>query len=179
MAISRILKDDFESVVHRHQAMLYRIAFNFFRNAHIAEEVVQDVFLKLYENLDTIDSPERVESWLRRTATHRCIDVWRMGMLLNETQLNEIQDVAAEAPESDLLLNEILRGLVGSLPEKHRMIVILRYAEDMNSDEIGAAMDMPAATVRSYLQRALALLREKAPRALGEEIDGSIRKQSS
>lgn len=168
--------DDFESLVQRHQAMLYRIAFNFFRNVHVAEEVVQDVFLKLYELRETIQSPEHLSTWLRRAVTHRCIDVRRLGSMQKESQLDELPEIADELPEADPLLTERLRRLVASLPEKQRMIVILRYGEDMDSDEIGAALDMPPSTVRSYLQRALVLLREKAPRILGEEINGSIRK---
>jgi RNA polymerase sigma-70 factor (ECF subfamily) len=76
------------------------------------------------------------------------------------------------------LLSERLRRLVASLPEKQRMIVILRYAEDLDPNEIGELLGMSAGTVRSDLHRALALLREKAPRVLGEELYGPVRNQS-
>ena len=171
MAIPR---EDFESIVHAHQAMLYRIAFNFFRNAHIAEEVVQDVLLQLYENGAGIGSRAHLAAWLRRAATHRCIDILRRRSTQIETQVDEMPDVAEETAESDPLLYERLRVLVASLPEVQRLVVILRYGEDMNSDEIAAALDMPSSTVRSHLQRALALLREKAPQILGEGIHESI-----
>jgi RNA polymerase sigma-70 factor (ECF subfamily) len=174
-----IKTDDFESLVREHEAMLYRIAFNFFLSAPIAEEVVQDVFLQCFENLKRIESPAHLKSWLRRTATHRCIDVVRSGKVHKELQFDELPDVPGPISESDPLLSERLRRLVASLPEKQRMIVILRYGEDMDSDEIGELLDMPAPTVRTYLQRALAMLREKAPRALGEQLYGPIRKQSS
>ena len=71
--------DDFESAVREHEAMLYRIAFNFFLRPSIAEEIVQDVFLQCFENLKNIASPGHLKSWLRRAATHRCIDVLRNG----------------------------------------------------------------------------------------------------
>src|SRR6185295_6826865 len=103
MAISR---EDFESIVHAHQAMLYRIAFNFFRNAHIAEEVVQDVLLQLYQSGAKLESPAHVSSWLRRAVTHRCIDLVRRKSVQVETQLDEMPDVAEEVQESDPLLNE-------------------------------------------------------------------------
>jgi len=171
MAIPR---EDFESIVHAHQAMLYRIAFNFFRNAHIAEEVVQDVLLQLYENGAGIGSRAHLAAWLRRAATHRCIDILRRRSTQIEMQVDEMPDVAEETAESDPLLYERLRVLVASLPEVQRLVVILRYGEDMNSDEIAAALDMPSSTVRSHLHRALALLREKAPQILGEGIHESI-----
>jgi len=58
--------------------------------------------------------------------------------------------------------------LVASLPEKPRLVVILRYQEDMAVEEISNVMAMPVATVKSHLQRSLAMLREKMARALGE-----------
>lgn len=96
-----------------------------------------------------------------------------------ETQVEEMPEVADELPENDPLLDERLRRLVASLPEIQRLVVILRFGEDLDSEEIGAALDMPSPTVRSHLQRALALLREKAPRILGEKFHESIRRQSS
>jgi|SRR5882672_12742049 len=171
MAISR---EEFESIVHAHQAMLYRIAFNFLRNVHIAEEIVQDVLLQLYETGAAIDSSPHLKAWLRRAATHRCIDLVRRQSYQIEPQLDEMPDVAEENVKSDPLLDERLRILVASLPEIQRLVVILRYGEDMNSDEIAAALDIPSPTVRSHLQRALALLREKAPQILGVGVHESI-----
>jgi RNA polymerase sigma factor (sigma-70 family) len=174
-----ILKGDFESLVRQHEPMLCRIAHNFLRRAGLAEEIVQDVFLQCYENLEKIESPAHLKAWLRRAVTHRCIDVARSGRAQRELQLAELPDVADSIPEQDPLLSEHLRRLVGSLPEKQRMVVILRYVEDLDSDDIGELLDMPASTVRTHLQRALAVLREKAQQAFGEEINGPIRKQSS
>src|SRR5205085_7361908 len=168
-----IKDDEFESlVVRKYTAMIYRIAFNSFLCAPVAEEVVQDVFLQCFQNLDRIGSPNHLKAWLRRAATNRCIDVVRNRKVHRELQLDELPDLADPIAESDPLLSERLRRLVGSLPEKQRMIVILRYGEDLDSDEIGAILDLPASTVRTYLQRALTMLREKAPRALGEALYG-------
>ena len=60
--------------------------------------------------------------------------------------------------------------MVGALPEIPRMVVVLRYQEDMGPAEIAEALDRPLATVRSDLHRALALLREKSARVFGETL---------
>jgi RNA polymerase sigma-70 factor (ECF subfamily) len=172
-----ITDDDFAELVRTHQAMLYRIAFNFFLNAPAAEDIVQDVFLQCYASLGNIESPAHLKAWLRRTATHRCIDVVRRAP--KDVRLDELPDLAGSIPEQDPLLSERLRRLVASLPEKQRMVVILRYGEDLDSDEIAELLSIPASTVRTYLQRALAMLRDKAPHALGEEIDGPLRKRTT
>jgi RNA polymerase sigma factor (sigma-70 family) len=171
--------EDFEPLVRQFQAMLYRIAFNFFLSSQIAEEIVQDVFLQCFENLGNIEAPQHLKSGLRRAVTHRCIDVLRCRTAQTELQLDELPDVADAVAEPDPLLSERLRRLVASLPEKQRVIVILRYSEDLDANEIAGILGMPASTVRSYLQRALTMLREKAPRALGGTLYGPARKESS
>jgi RNA polymerase sigma factor (sigma-70 family) len=146
-----IVGDDFGELVRKHQGMLYRIAYTFFLSASIAEEIVQDVFLQCFETLQKIESPDHLKSWLRRAATHRCIGIVRTGRAQKELQLDELPDVTDPIPETDPLLSDRLRRLVASLPEKQRMIVILRYGEDLDSEEIGEVLDMPASTVRCYL----------------------------
>jgi RNA polymerase sigma-70 factor (ECF subfamily) len=61
-----------------------------------------------------------------------------------------------------------LRQFVASLPEKPRLVVILRYQEDMLPEDIAEVLAMPLATVKSHLQRSLAMLREKVTRTIGE-----------
>jgi RNA polymerase sigma-70 factor (ECF subfamily) len=163
-----IEKADFESLMRDHQAMVYSIAYHFFQNEALAEEVAQEVFLQLYKDLDRLKSPAHVGFWLRRTTSHRCIDHLRRHSARHEVQLEHLPEIPESASAGDPLLRERLRRLVASLPEKSRMVVILRYGEDLDVDEIGRILKMPVRTVWSNLYRALALLREKAPRYLGE-----------
>ena len=74
----------------------------------------------------------------------------------------------ALTPTGDPLLGTALKKLVAALPEKSRAIVVLRYQEDLDPAEIARVLGIPVGTVKSQLQRALALLREKLSRSLGE-----------
>jgi RNA polymerase sigma-70 factor (ECF subfamily) len=76
----------------------------------------------------------------------------------------DIPEPAAAEKPGDLFMAETLRKLTASLPEKPRMVVILRYQEDMDPVEISKTLDMPLNTVKSHLQRSLAMLREKLER---------------
>jgi RNA polymerase sigma-70 factor (ECF subfamily) len=67
---------------------------------------------------------------------------------------------------------------VASLPEAPRAVLILRYGEDMDADEIGEALKMPVRTVWSHLQRATALIRQKAARYLKEKEHEPVRTRS-
>ena len=66
------------------------------------------------------------------------------------------------------MLAEALRQSIATLPEKPRLVMILRYQEDMDLSEIGEVLEMPLGTVKSHLQRSLKLLREKLSRQYGE-----------
>jgi RNA polymerase sigma factor, sigma-70 family len=163
-------KNEFESVVREHQRMVYSIACNFFHNDAIAEELAQDVFLQLFEHHRSVQLGTHCIAWLRRSTVHRCIDAMRRSSFRQEMQVDSMPDIAAEAPETDPLLQEGLRRLIASLPEKPRMVLVLRYGEDMDVEEIGSTLQMPASTVRSHLQRGTAMIREKASRYLKEKV---------
>ena len=68
---------DFAGIVRRQQGMVFSIALHFLRDRQAAEEIAQDVFLHLHQHLDSLKSPEHVTFWLRKVATHRCIDFAR------------------------------------------------------------------------------------------------------
>jgi RNA polymerase sigma-70 factor (ECF subfamily) len=163
-------KNDFESVVRDHQRMVYRIACNFFHNDAIAEELAQDVFLQLFEHHRSVQLGTHCVAWLRRSTVHRCIDAMRRPSFQRELQVDSLPEISADVPETDPLLQEGLRRLVASLPENPRTVLILRYSEDMDVEEIGRTLQMPASTVRSHLQRGTAMIREKASRYLKEIV---------
>src|SRR5262249_1698358 len=133
----------------------------------------------LYENLDSVQSGSHCIAWLRRTTIHRCIDVWRRSSVQHEIQLEELPDFGAESSPSDPLLLQKLDRLIGSLPEKPRAVLVLRYGEDMDAEEIGRTLQMPVRTVWSHLQRATALIREKAALFFEENKNEQLRTRSS
>jgi RNA polymerase sigma-70 factor (ECF subfamily) len=159
---------DFARLVQDHKAMVYSIALHSLGEPSRAEELAQDVFLQLHRNLDRLTSPQHAVNWLRKVATHRAIDQSRRHPRRLEVDLERAPEPAAQTTVDDPLLRDQLRKLVASLPEKKRMIVILRYQEEMELNEIAELLDMPVRTVRTQLFRTLALLREKAARVLGE-----------
>jgi len=150
----------FETLVRRHQTMVFSIAFHFLQDRSAAEELAQDVFLQLHRHLDALQSPDHVTFWLRRVTTHRCID-YRRKRRFRFLRLDSVPEPAAEISSPDPLLSRRLRALVGGLPGPARAAVILRYMDDLTPDEIARVLDRPVATVKSQLQRALKTLREK------------------
>src|SRR5579862_3067511 len=152
---------DFTGLVRQHQAMVFSIAWHVLRDRAVAEELAQDVFLSLHQHLATLESPGHALFWLRRVTSNRALDVLRRRQRHPMVSLENAPEPVALSPAGDPLLGTALRRLVGALPEKARAIVVLRYQEDLDPAEIAKILDIPVGTVKSQLQRALALLREK------------------
>ena len=158
---------DFADLVGRHQSMVFSIAQHFLADRAAAEELAQDVFLQLHTNLPTLKSEEHVTFWLRKVTAHRCIDHQRRRRL-PQVSLDDAPEPSAPTQSADPFLARRLRQFVASLPESPRLIVILRYQEDLGPEDIAEVLGMPLATVKSHLQRSLAMLREKVTRTIGE-----------
>ena len=160
--------DSFAQVVRQHQSMVFSMAYACLRNRALAEEIAQEVFLDLYRKLPDLESPAHIVHWLRRVTSHRLIDLGRHQQRRPQTRLEDVPEPSVAARESDPLLSGMLQQLVAALPEKGRLVVILRFQEEMELAEIAETLEMPVGTVKSQLQRALALLREKLSRRMGE-----------
>lgn len=152
---------DFAAIVHEYESMVFSIAYHFTQNAATAEELAQDAFLRLYQNLASITSAQHLKSWLRKTTIHRCIDYARRQKSELWLPLDTVPEPASKQHLPDSLSLELVNTLVASLPEKVRLIVILRFQEELELQEIAQLLEIPLNTVKSRLQRALALLRRK------------------
>lgn len=162
---------EFAGLMKQHQAMVFSVAYHYLHSRDLAQEVAQEVFLSLHRNLASIQSPAHAGFWLRKVAVQRSIDEGRRRLRRPQVALDDVAEpaVAAAASSGDPMLGETLRKLIATLAEAPRMVMILRYQEDLDPVEISEVLEMPLATVKSHLQRSLALLREKlARRGLGE-----------
>src|SRR5579884_3632241 len=156
---------EFAALVRRHQAMVFSIAWRFLRDRALAEEVAQEVFLSLHQHLASLESPEHALFWLRKVASNAALDAARRRRRRPVVSLADAPEpVAAANTASDPLRDEAIRKMIAALPERSRIVVILRYQEDLDPAEIAAVLGVPVGTVKSQLQRALALLREKLQR---------------
>ncbi len=157
---------DFASIVAENQSMVFSLALRFLRNREIAEELAQDVFLQFFRQMERIEDAAHACSWLRRAICHRSIDELRKRRLRPAIGLDGIPEPAAASSVPDPLARDRLREMVGDLPEKARMVVVLRFQEDLTPAEISELLEMPVSTVKSHLHRSLATLRgrlEKRP----------------
>ena len=157
---------DFQELVRAHQKKVFNMAYHFLHDQAIAEEAAQDVFLQLFHALPSIKSEAHAVAWLYQVTNHRCIDYARRRR--RDLALEDIPEPAVEFAGNDPLLNRRLKHAVASLPLKARMVVILRYQEDLEPEEIARVLGWRLNTVKSRLNRALKLLRSKLGCVFGE-----------
>jgi RNA polymerase sigma-70 factor, ECF subfamily len=152
--------DAFAALIGEHESMVFSIAWHFFADRNRSEEIAQDVFLQLYRNLERIESRAHLVFWLRQVTSRKCIDeVRRAGP--RRVSLDDAPDVPVSPAAADPLASRRLRELVASLPERQRLMVTLRYQEDLDPAEISRVTGMPVNTIKSHLHRALLALRKK------------------
>lgn len=156
----------FEQLMHEHEAMVFSLAYHSLQNRAAAEDLTQEVFLGLYQNLHTIRSSAHLKYWLRQVTIRRCIDIGRRARLWRFLSLGDAPEPATEIHLADPAMTRLLQTLVATLPPKLRMTVVLRYQEDLEPAEIASVLGVPLNTVKSSLRRSLELLRKKITRQL-------------
>jgi RNA polymerase sigma-70 factor (ECF subfamily) len=151
----------FASLVRRHQNMVFSIALHMLRSRPAAEDLAQEVFLELYRSLARLESDAHVVSWLRRVASHRCIDEIRRRNHRPEYPTDALPDAGHTPATREVFVADRLQALVAGLPARARMVVVLRFQEEMDPTEIADALKMPLNTVKSHLRRSIAALRQR------------------
>jgi len=154
--------DAFAQLVRVHQAMVFSLARHLLGDADEAEEVAQEVFCKLFQHAEALESDRHVLFWLRRVTVHQALDHGRRRRVRPRVGLESAPEPLAPAAETDPWRAERLRDAVAALPPEQRAAVVLRYEEDMEPGEIAQLLRVSVHTVKSRLQRALRQLRATA-----------------
>ncbi|GAB4370847.1 MAG: sigma-70 family RNA polymerase sigma factor [Bryobacter sp.] len=149
----------FEELLDRNKSMVYSIFWHALGNRDTAEELMQEVFLSLHQNLAHLESADHARNWLRRTAGNRAIDELRRQKLRRGPSLEEVPEPSREDASLDPHMLAALRRQLDRLPPEAKILTILRFQEDLQPTEIAERLGIPVNTVKSRLHRALKLLR--------------------
>ncbi|MBU6370504.1 MAG: sigma-70 family RNA polymerase sigma factor [Patescibacteria group bacterium] len=163
----------FTALVDRYLKPAYNFSIRLGAPARDAEEIVQESFVKLWKNIDSFRAGEKFKTWFYTIVRNATIDVMRRKrhVLLSAFEDEEGNNPVAERlVDEEKLAHEIFESaenaaaveqLVGELPDKYRAVVVLRYREEMEFEEIGKILKKPLNTVKSQHRRALIALRKK------------------
>ena len=154
MAIQSLCTDDcIDEVIGEYFNMVFRLALTHMKNKHDAEDVTQEVFLRYISKSRIFESEEHRRNWLIRVTINRCNSLWAAWFRKDEP-LDE--NISFDKKEHDDLFEYLTM-----LPHKYRTVVHLFYCEDLSTKQISVTLKAKESTVRTWLTRARAILREK------------------
>ncbi|MGH8777111.1 MAG: RNA polymerase sigma factor SigE [Jiangellaceae bacterium] len=155
-----------DEVVREHSGRVFRLAYRLTGNIHDAEDLTQDVFVRVFRSLSSY-SPGTFEGWLHRITTNLFLDGVRRKKRI---RFDALADDAAErlsgrepSPDrvfDDRMLDADIQAALDSLPPDFRAAVVLCDIEGLSYEEIAATLDIKLGTVRSRIHRGRAHLRE-------------------
>ncbi len=186
--IHRILSGDdeaFRLLVQKHQKRVHALIWRKIGDFHIAEEITQDTFLKVYKKLATLKDPNLFDGWLYVIANRLCMNWIRRNR--PKVQLQSLEDTQVDAIEKTSYANyeserreavnaerrrELVKKLLEKLPESERTVMTLYYLGEMTAKEIGKFLGVSVNTIKSRLRRARGRLQSEEELLVNEVLRG-------
>lgn len=176
-SIRQVKKGDqaaFEEIVLLFQNRIYHHCFRMIGNAHEAEDIAQEAFIRAYTNIHTFDNNRKFSTWLFRIATNLTIDRLRKrkpdyyldAEFKGMEGLNLYSQLSTNEPDPEdevtrLELQHRIHKEILSLSPIYRSIIILRYIDEFSLKEISEILDIPLGTVKTRIHRGREALRKK------------------
>jgi len=163
------LTSKFEELVHPHINYLYRLAFRFCGNQEDAEDLVQDLLIKLYSKRAELEKIEKLRPWMTTTLYRLFVDGFRTKtrspLVLIDDEISFYETMATEEPSQDATMAEDQRieqilAAFNRLSEDHRVLMTLHDIEGYQLVELEPMLGIPVGTLKSRIHRARARMRE-------------------
>jgi RNA polymerase sigma-70 factor (ECF subfamily) len=169
----------FEQIVRRHHDRVYRLAFGMMKNQSEAEEVVQDTFLNAWKSIDSFRADSKPATWIYRVAANAALmrlrstrrkptlsfeEVPNGASLSGEVELLGPPTAWSRQPDEKLLTSElgsVIDAAVDLLPEKYRLVLLLRDVEGLSNEDVASTVGLTIPTVKSRLHRSRMFVRER------------------
>jgi RNA polymerase sigma-70 factor (ECF subfamily) len=180
--IKRCLNGDqiaWELIVRQYWRKVFNVAYKFVGKHDEAEDLTQDIFLKIFKSLDTFDRRANFQTWLISISRNLCIDHYRSVRKERETidrdvDANELSPVSREiGPVAALEQRDrvmLLRQAMSALPETLRTAVLMRDIQEWSYQEIADALRLPEGTVKSRINRGRTELARQIRKLRGDDF---------
>jgi RNA polymerase sigma-70 factor (ECF subfamily) len=185
MLIQRCLRGDqaaWDLIVRQYWRKVFNVAYKFVGKHDEAEDLAQDIFLKIFKSLDTFDRRANFQTWLISVSRNLCIDHYRSVRKERETidrdvDANELAPAARE-PGPIAALEQadrvaLLRKALAALPDTLRTAVLMRDIQELSYQEIADKLRLPEGTVKSRINRGRTELARQVKKLRGEDYSPS------
>lgn len=159
-----------ELVYDRYKKYVYTIAFHYAGNKEDALDITQEVFIAVFKSMDGFKEQFSILPWIKKITVNKSLNFLRskkQNLSLNETNENgdELQGIISSNETTDGTVlykdtRQILQQSIGRLPEKERMVLVLRHVKQMKYSEIATVMKLPPGTVKTLIHRARKTIKE-------------------
>lgn len=158
----------FRAIVEANQGFVYTVAFRFVQDAQEAEDISQEVFVRLWKNLHTYKQEVKLTTWLYKIVTNRCLDFLKSRhgrQRKNKVDINSTHFVQDRStPEKEFQLQElsgIIHAAAEELTPRQKAVFILRDLEGLSQEEVSETLSMSPGNVKSNLFYARQKMTEK------------------
>ncbi len=147
-------------IVKKYGNLILNICFQYTGNIQIAEDITQDIFVKIFDKCSILSKHPNFKYWLIRTTKNKCIDYYRKNKVsrcISTVDFNSLKIKTLDSPESKILLSEKIKQLhkaITKLPYSLQTLIILRDINEFSYEEIAKILKIPIGTVKSKLNRA-------------------------
>lgn len=146
-------------MIKTYEKDLLRLCRVYLKEESLAEDAMQETFIKAYKNLHTFRGDSSDKTWLFSIAINVCRDMQRTSWFRNISRMVSLDSVQIQQPQkseiSHALMDEIMR-----LPKKYREVILLYYYEDMKQNEIAEILGVSVTTVCRRIEKARELLKD-------------------
>jgi RNA polymerase sigma-70 factor (family 1) len=170
----------FQDIYNQYHILVYNVALHYLQNLEDAEEITQDVFVKVHQSLDKFDAKSALKTWIYRITINQCLDYLkhkkskkRFFIFGNKSHNESDYLNAAHFEHPGILLENkekaaILYGVINELPENQKTAFILSKIDGLTNPEVCEIMQLSLSSVESLLFRAKTALREKLSKKFEE-----------
>lgn len=148
-----------ETVYRGYSSSLFNLAYRFSRDRGSAEDLLQEIFIKVFSKIKKLRSPGDFKSWMYRIAINTCISFTRKKGASKEVPLNHLEEVYGHEDDSPLV-RKYLERAVYRLPPKQKSVFLLHDVQGFTHGEIAGIMKTREGTIKSQLFKARMKLRE-------------------
>ncbi|TQV72217.1 RNA polymerase sigma factor [Aliikangiella marina] len=151
----------FNLIVKRYHQPLLRFAFKICGDEQIAQDAVQESWIKTTSGIRKLDDPRVLKSWLYRLVRWRTTDIVRKSAQINQSSEEFDESQYAQQLESTIDQSEELEAAISRLPPLEKQMIHLFYLDELKVSEIASVLETPIGTIKSRLNRARKLLKQK------------------
>jgi RNA polymerase sigma-70 factor (ECF subfamily) len=162
-----------EQVWEDFSVLLYQFIRRRVSDETMAEDLLQDVFLKIHQRMDGLKDVKRLESWIYRITRNVIIDYYRGHRTVMRLDAAEVLDLPEELPDDDIVseLLPCVRAMVQALPEQDRQALVLTEYQGLTQKEFGERLGLSFSGAKSRVQRAREMLKQELLTCCHFELD--------